>query len=151
MTSRFQVPLGIWWGLEKDFSNWLSVCSQKEFSFSCSLYLWFIDTTPHFIYCSEAAAVSQTRTQPLGREDRLEKGTATHSVFLTGESQGQESLEGYSPRGCKQSDMTEQLSIAHTTQEKEKPYGNSNFDRIFRVSHLAHGRIIVNGTTYYQQ
>ena len=72
-------------------------------------------------------------------------------VFLTGESQGQESLEGYSPRGCKQSDMTEQLSIAHTTQEKEKPYGNSNFDRIFRVSHLAHGRIIVNGTTYYQQ
>ena len=82
MTSRFQVPLGIWWGLEKDFSNWLSVCSQKEFSFSCSLYLWFIDTTPHFIYCSEAAAVSQTRTQPLGREDRLEKGTATHSSIL---------------------------------------------------------------------
>ena len=28
-------------------------------------------------------------------------------VFLPGESQGQSSLEGYSPQGCKESDMTE--------------------------------------------
>ena len=30
-------------------------------------------------------------------------------VFLPGESHGQRSLVGYSPRGCKESDMTEQL------------------------------------------
>ena len=28
-------------------------------------------------------------------------------VFLPGESHGQRSLEGYSPRGCKESDLTE--------------------------------------------
>ena len=33
----------------------------------------------------------------LGREDPLEEGTATHSVFLPGESHGQRSLESCSP------------------------------------------------------
>ena len=32
-------------------------------------------------------------------------------VFLPGESQGQRSLAGYSPWGCKELDMTESLSI----------------------------------------
>ena len=35
---------------------------------------------------------------------------ATIPVFLPGESQGQRSLVGYSPRGCKESDTTEQPS-----------------------------------------
>ena len=35
-------------------------------------------------------------------------------VFLPGESHGQRSLAGYSPRGCKESDTTEQLSTQHT-------------------------------------
>ena len=35
--------------------------------------------------------------QSLGWEDPLEEGTATHSVFLPGESHGQRSLETYSP------------------------------------------------------
>ena len=34
------------------------------------------------------------------------------SVFLPGESHGQRSLEVYSPWGCKQLDMTEQLTTA---------------------------------------
>ena len=34
------------------------------------------------------------------------------SVFLPGESHGQRSLVGYSPWGCKQLDMTEQLTTA---------------------------------------
>ena len=36
---------------------------------------------------------------------------ATHSVFLPGELHGQESLEGYSSWGLKESDITEGLSI----------------------------------------
>ena len=32
-------------------------------------------------------------------------------VFLTGESRGQKSLEGYSPRGCKKSDTNEHACI----------------------------------------
>ena len=37
----------------------------------------------------------------------LQRGTP---VFLPRESHGQRSLAGYSPWGCKESDMTEQLS-----------------------------------------
>ena len=38
-------------------------------------------------------------------------------VFLPGESHGQRSLAGYSPRGCKESDTTEQLSTQLTCHE----------------------------------
>ena len=43
----------------------------------------------------------------LGPEDPLEKGMATRSGILTGESHGRRSLAGYSPWGRKESDMTE--------------------------------------------
>ena len=39
-------------------------------------------------------------------------------LFLPGKSHGQRSLEGYSPWGCKQSDMTERLTT--TTDSKHK-------------------------------
>ena len=44
---------------------------------------------------------------------------ACHStpVFLLGESHGQRSLAGYSPRGHKESDTTERLSIAQHLQQ----------------------------------
>ena len=37
---------------------------------------------------------------------------ATHSSVLAGESHGQRSLTGYSPWGCKESDMTEATSLS---------------------------------------
>ena len=37
---------------------------------------------------------------------------ATHSVCVPGESHGQRSLAGYSPWGCKESDMTERLTLS---------------------------------------
>ena len=48
-------------------------------------------------------------TRDSSQEDPLEEGMATHSSihFLPGESHGQRSLEGYSPQGHKESDMTE--------------------------------------------
>ena len=54
-------------------------------------------------------AVQETWVQSLGGEDPLEEGMATHSSILPGESYGQRSLAGYSPRGSKKSDMTEHL------------------------------------------
>ena len=39
-------------------------------------------------------------------EDRLERKWQPTPVFLSGELHGQRSLEGYSPRGCKELDMT---------------------------------------------
>ena len=46
-------------------------------------------------------AMQETRVQSLGREDTLEKETATTLVFLPRKSQGQRSLVGYSPWGRK--------------------------------------------------
>ena len=72
-------------------------------------------------------AVLETRVRSLGWEDLLEKETATQPgeshgrteepgrlpVFLLGEFQGQTSLVNYSPWGCKESDMTEQLHFMY--------------------------------------
>ena len=46
----------------------------------------------------------------LGWEDLLEEKMEPTPVFLPGESHGQRSLAGYSPKGHKESNMTERLS-----------------------------------------
>ena len=46
----------------------------------------------------------------LVREDTLEKGMTTHTVFLPGDFHGQRSLVGYSPWGHKESDTTKWLN-----------------------------------------
>ena len=56
----------------------------------------------------------------LGQEDPLKEEMATLSrkVSLPGKFHGQRSLEGYSPSGCKESDLTEHP--AHTSKEIRK-------------------------------
>ena len=49
----------------------------------------------------------------LGQQDSLEKGMATHSSTLAREFHGQRSLAGYSPLDCKESAMTERLTLFH--------------------------------------
>ena len=51
-------------------------------------------------------AIQEERVQSLGSKDPLEEEMATHSSILR-ESHGQRSLEGYSPKGHKESDVTE--------------------------------------------
>ena len=55
-------------------------------------------------------AMQETLVQSLGQEDPLEKKWQPIPVFLRGEFYGQRSLAGYSPWGCKESDMTERLT-----------------------------------------
>ena len=50
----------------------------------------------------------ETWVRSLGREDPLEKEMVTTPVFLPGESHGQRSLVGYSPRGRTISDRAEE-------------------------------------------
>ena len=45
--------------------------------------------------------MQETQVRSVGWEDPLEKGMATHSSILPGESRGQRSPVGYSPWGCK--------------------------------------------------
>ena len=54
-----------------------------------------------------SGSMQETLGGSLGREDPLEEGRASHSVFLPGEFHGQRSLVGYSPWGHKQSDTAE--------------------------------------------
>ena len=51
----------------------------------------------------------ETRVWSLGWEDPLEKEMATHSSTLAWKISWTGNLVGYSPWGCKESDMTEQL------------------------------------------
>ena len=58
--------------------------------------------------------MQETWFQSLGQEDPVEKEMATTPVFLPGQSHGQRNLVGYSSWGCKESDMTEQ--VTHTSK-----------------------------------
>ena len=59
-------------------------------------------------------AMRETRVQPLGQEDPLEKEMATHSSILAWETLW---MEGYSPRGHKESDTTERLHSLPTNSQ----------------------------------
>ena len=54
----------------------------------------------------------ETWVQCLSREDPLRKGLQATPVFLPGESHEQRSLVGYSPRGRKELDTTERLTLS---------------------------------------
>ena len=54
-------------------------------------------------------AMRETLVRFLGREDPLEKEMAIHFSTLTWKIHEQRSLIGYSPRGRRESDMTERL------------------------------------------
>ena len=56
-------------------------------------------------------AMWKTRVQSLGREDLLEKGTATHFSILAWRIPCQRSLVGYSPWGHKELDKTNSFSF----------------------------------------
>ena len=59
----------------------------------------------------------ETRIHSLGREDPLEKDSP---VLLPGKSHGGRSLVGYSPWGCKESDMTERFQFTSLYHVEEK-------------------------------
>ena len=55
-------------------------------------------------------AMQETRVRSRGREDPLEKEVATHSNILAWRNPWTEEPGGYSSRGHKESDTTEQLT-----------------------------------------
>ena len=52
--------------------------------------------------------MQEIQVTSLGQEDPSEEEITTTPVFLPGESQGQRSLVGYSPKDGKESDTTQQ-------------------------------------------
>ena len=59
---------------------------------------------------------------------------ATHSSILAWQSHGQRTLVGYSPWGCKESDMTEQLYFLENITLSEK--NQAEKDRYHMISFL---------------
>ena len=62
-------------------------------------------------------AVQETSDPWVGKIPWRRKWQTT-PVFLPGEFHGQRNLAGYSPWGCKESDMTEQLSLTNYDTNK---------------------------------
>ena len=58
-------------------------------------------------------AKQETPVQSLVRKIPWRRARQPTPVFLPGESHGQRGLAGYSPRGCKESDMTKAAEDAH--------------------------------------
>ena len=58
-------------------------------------------------------AKGRTEFNPWVRKIPWRKEWLPTPVFLPGGSYGQRSLVGYSPRGCKESDRTERLTLSH--------------------------------------
>ena len=63
-------------------------------------------------------AMQETQVQSLSWDDPWRKKWHPTPVFLPEESHGQSSLAGYSPRGCKQLDTTEWLSLIHSSHQQ---------------------------------
>ena len=61
-------------------------------------------------------AIQETWVRSLGQEDPLEKGLATHSSSLAWRTPWTKSLTGYSPRGHKESDTTNRLTLSLFTK-----------------------------------
>ena len=66
----------------------------------------------------------EMQIRSLDWEDTLNRKLQPISVFLPGKFHGQRSLVGYSPWGCKESDMTEHA--CKTAQNIEKKYIEKN-------------------------
>ena len=63
-------------------------------------------------------AMQETWVRSLGQEDPWRRECLSTPVFLPGESSGLRSQAGYSPWGHKESDITEQLTLAAAAAAK---------------------------------
>ena len=101
----FLAYLKKFWAIDSNLFCNFSICFSSE---QCSILYVTSWSFPGSSDNKENLYVNQeSPVQSLGQEDLLEKGMAPTSVFLPGKSHGQRSLADYSPRGCKELDMTE--------------------------------------------
>jgi len=77
--------------------------------------------------------MQETQVWSLGQEDTLEQEMQPTSVFLPGKSHGWRSLTGYSPWGCTESNMTEQL----TQWENPAPFDGDTLCRYDGITSIS--------------
>ena len=96
-------------------TDWKWRAGKKIFHLSNRTFLLETQVFPDGSDGKESACNAGDGVQSLDREEPLEKGMATHSTVLAWEFHGQRSLVPYSPWGCQESDMTEQLTHIRNT------------------------------------
>ena len=74
-------------------------------------------------------AMQEILVQSLGWEDPLKKEMASHTSILTWGIPWREEPGGYSPRGGKESDMTEQLTLLVSHQTSDNSDSKFSSDR----------------------
>ena len=79
----------------------------KMFFFAFYLFTYFFWAFFVAQTVKNLPTMQETWVRSLSQEDPLEKGMATHSSILAGESPGQRSLVGYGPWGRKELATTE--------------------------------------------
>ena len=89
----------------------------------CTLHFYYIISI--YTHCGASPMAQQVKNPPavqepremqvcsLGWEDPLKEELASHSSVLAWEIHGQKSLAGYSPRGCKELDITKHMRTTH--------------------------------------
>ena len=102
-------------------------CLRKNYSIPTLSFLLHRLTTQEKIQDRGASLLAQAVKNPpatqetwvwsLSREDPQRRKWQPTAVFLPGESHGQRNVVGCSPWGCKESDITEQLS-KHSSRQK---------------------------------
>ena len=84
-------------------------------------------------------AMQETWVRSLGQEDPWKRKWQPTPVFLRGESHGQRSLVGYSPRGRKESDTTEWLHFHSWPLSTQMARGNAlHLGKFPRLHHFSH-------------
>ena len=83
--------------------------------------------------------MQETRVWSLSWDDPLEKEMATHPSILAWKIHGQRSLEGYSPWGAKESDMTYQLNNNTNKGPNIELLNENGGDKKWRVNHSVNG------------
>ena len=108
------------WGCkELDMTKWLSTTQQQHIYIHTYthiytyiyIYICMYKTPCWLKTVKNLPAMQEAQVRSLGQEEPLEKGMATHSVFLPGEFCVQRSLVGYSPWNQKELDTTEGLTF----------------------------------------
>ena len=96
-------------------------CGEKGTHLHCSWECKLVWASQMAQRLKHLPAIWETWVRSLVRKIPWRRKWQPTPVFLPGESHGWRSLVGYSPRGCKESDTTEQLHFHfHLSREKLK-------------------------------
>ena len=112
---------------QKPYKKYVLHCMSFPFT-SCFLVAHSVKSLP---------VMQDTRVQSLSWEDPLRRDWHPTPVFLPGESHGQRSLAGYSPQGCKESEMTEWLNTLCLLQPSQLPFPSEKHSPSLAMQTLA--------------